>query len=177
MSWFKKETDRLALARLAAQKLARKYDNIISAEMMAKEGIRGFGYSNVESIKAEIFRSRVGDRLKIDISFYGCNKYYIRYVSARELGHSILHSKNLFIKSHEEISMNLLSANNTNPIKLEAHEFACELLMPKGILVRELRENITNNKQDLLLRLTRQLEVSANLLMLRLHQIGYDIYL
>lgn len=100
-----------------------------------------------------------------------------RFTIAHELGHLLLH------KEQEELHVDTgvysvqlrdnVSSQAVSRAEMEANRFAAELLMPKSMLLAELRAGeVDFESEDGLLNLARRYRVSAQAMSLRLNNLG-----
>lgn len=106
------------------------------------------------------------------------NKERQRFTIAHEIGHYILHSdkKTLFVdKSPKLLYRN--SASSTGEIlqEKEANHFAACLLMPKELLMADVKD-VKNSKEDKIIKnLASKYKVSEQAMSFRLANLGFEI--
>lgn len=97
-----------------------------------------------------------------------------RFTIAHELGHLQLHQDALFVDGL--LQRDATSSRAVNTHEIEANAFAAELLMPRHLLLAELRERLPKSGVADPAKLTRQLaqkfEVSEQAMEFRLANLG-----
>jgi len=97
-----------------------------------------------------------------------------RFTIAHELGHLELHQDELFVDGL--LHRDSMSSQAVNTHEIEANAFAAELLMPRNILLNELRDLIPKSGVADPSRLTKQLaerfQVSQQAMEFRLANLG-----
>lgn len=120
---------------------------------------------------------RDGDRVII-----GVNALHVRtrqrFSVAHELGHHMLHGgRELFVDKDYLVSFrDSKSAHGTDPLEIEANQFAAELLMPADLV----REVLTRQPMDIdddaaLRQLAAQFDVSLSAMSIRLSALGLTV--
>jgi Zn-dependent peptidase ImmA (M78 family) len=104
-----------------------------------------------------------------------------RFTIAHELGHLLLHEGKPLIVDHS-IRLNLrddLSSMATDAEEIEANSFAAALLMPRPLILKHLRDNLTKiahgdqlSRENLIAQLAREFDVSAEAMGYRLINLG-----
>ena len=116
---------------------------------------------------------RDGDRKVIGVNGWHAEVRQ-RFTIAHELGHLQLHQDTLFVDGL--LHRDTMSSRAVNTHEIEANAFAAELLMPRHILLEELRQRIPKSGIADPGRLTKQLaksfEVSEQAMEFRLANLG-----
>lgn len=98
-----------------------------------------------------------------------------RFTIAHELGHYILHSTaNIHLDEKMVFFRDENSSSATNINEIQANQFAAELLMPKTILVEDVKNYLVNGKEinsDIINDLAIKYKVSQQSLLIRLSKI------
>lgn len=92
-----------------------------------------------------------------------------RFTIAHELGHFVLHAKQipLFIDKYEtKLYRDFSSTTGESIMEREANAFAAALLMPRKLILKELEED--NNKSNIIKRLSQKFNVSIQAMGIRL---------
>ena len=98
-----------------------------------------------------------------------------RFSIAHELGHLLLHKKNLFVD--KVINRDSKSSLAIDKAEIEANAFAAELLMPRNFIMEEIqrklaKRNFTLSKEKLIETLARKFKVSTQAMEYRLNNLG-----
>lgn len=101
-----------------------------------------------------------------------------RFTLAHEVGHHVLHQRGTtYVDRHAGptiLRRDQHSRDGTNRKEIEANSFAAELLMPVHFLERDvLQLQDTYDGDELILKLSRKYEVSAQAMTIRLFKLGY----
>jgi len=97
-----------------------------------------------------------------------------RFTIAHELGHFVLHHG---IHVDKDFRINWRDGNSSkavNPEEMEANRFAAELLMPTGLLVRDI-ESLRRVDRAALESLARRYGVSSQAMKIRLGNFGFNL--
>lgn len=145
----------------------------IPVEALARSlGVR-VSYSPFEGdISGMVFRDE--DHVIIGVnSLHHPNRQ--RFTIAHEIGHMLLH-KGIEVHVDRAFRINLrndVSSQAVDPEEIEANRFAAELLMPKHMLIRDLKGRaIDFENEDDLRRLASKYRVSIQALTFRLINLG-----
>jgi Zn-dependent peptidase ImmA (M78 family) len=97
-----------------------------------------------------------------------------RFTVAHELGHYILHEgQPVFIDRFARLNLrDTTSSLAIHPEEIQANRFAAELLMPRELLLSELRERLGRDRADIVLELAQRFGVSTRAMELRLTNLG-----
>lgn len=101
----------------------------------------------------------------------------IRFTIAHEMGHYILHSKSqpIFVdKTPKVFYRNSASASGEILKEREANAFAAALLMPKALVLEELKK-VNSDAVEAVGQLATKFEVSVQAMSFRLSNLGFDI--
>jgi Zn-dependent peptidase ImmA (M78 family) len=101
-----------------------------------------------------------------------------RFSIAHEIGHFVLHKKQLFIDKVIRVDFrNSLSSQALNKEEIAANAFAAELLMPRDLIIQELKrlfsnKNYSPSKDELIKDLADIFNVSQQAMEYRLNNLG-----
>ncbi len=98
-----------------------------------------------------------------------------RFTMAHELAHFLLHKKSGIHIDKKLFTRNAKSQTGEEPIEIEANRFAAELLMPKELIQKELKDfdGLADDNEDIVYGLAQKLEVSTAAMSIRLQNLGY----
>lgn len=98
-----------------------------------------------------------------------------RFTIAHELGHLVLHTnEKLHIDKNFPIGLRSdASGKATDENEIEANQFAAALLMPSGLIARDVKPLIGTDVLDAIKKLARKYKVSEQAMSIRLSTLGY----
>lgn len=96
-----------------------------------------------------------------------------RFSAAHELGHYMLHTKSGLHMDRQSFFRNKLSQEGTNLSEIEANRFAAEILMPRKMLLNDLRSyvDLIDTDRDPIEFLSKRYCVSATAMSIRIQPI------
>lgn len=100
-----------------------------------------------------------------------------RFSAAHELGHFLLHVESGLHMDKQSFYRNTLSHEGTSLIEIEANRFAAELLMPRRMLKRDLREyiDLIDTDKDPVKELAKKYKVSTTAMSIKIQPILEDL--
>ena len=117
--------------------------------------------------------------IKDKVAHIGYNKNHPenrrRFTIAHELGHYLLHSKETFLfvdKEEKVLYRNMESSSGEHQKEREANAFAAALLMPKDLLLEEIKEYDFESGKKLPDFLANKFNVSEQAMTIRLTNLG-----
>jgi Zn-dependent peptidase ImmA (M78 family) len=134
--------------------------------------VRYIPFQGQGSVSAMLFRDKTHKVIGVN-SLHHPNRQ--RFSIAHEIAHLLLH-KGKELHVDRTIFLNLrddVSSQAVDPDEIEANRFAAELLMPKNLILKDVKQaDIDLENEDDLLDLARRYRVSIQALTFRLANLG-----
>jgi len=169
-------TNQIKLAVKAADKLLND-NNILKAPVDINRIAKKLG---IKIVKLKFANDKISGLLKLKSKsgkpVIAVNEgHHInrqRFTIAHEIGHYLLHNINdLHVDSGAVYFRDEKSAQATNIKEIQANQFASELLMPRNIIIHDLKKVIeknNNNIEDSLLELSEAYGVSQQAMLIKI---------